>query len=104
MGGEESSPFGRSDIVRDSTEVITVGEERSLPNRGIGRRIQYVDIDKSYGSIAALKPTNLTIEPGEFFSIIGPSGSGKTTLLGLTAGFIIPSNGKILGSGLITSS
>lgn len=82
--------------MRDSTEVITVGEERSLPNRGIGRRIQYVDIDKSYGSIAALKPTNLTIEPGEFFSIIGPSGSGKTTLLGLTAGFIIPSNGKIL--------
>ena len=45
--------------------------------------------------MTALQPTSLTIEPGEFFSLIGPSGSGKTTLLGVTAGYIAPSSGHI---------
>jgi len=64
-----------------------------------GARIQYLNISKSYGSVEALTPTSLDIEPGEFFSIIGPSGSGKTTLLGVTAGYVPPSSGRILVKG-----
>lgn len=64
-----------------------------------GARIQYHNISKRYGSVEALTPTSLDIEPGEFFSIIGPSGSGKTTLLGVTAGYIPPSGGSILVKG-----
>ncbi|RWD29419.1 MAG: ABC transporter ATP-binding protein [Mesorhizobium sp.] len=60
-----------------------------------GQPIDYLGICKRYGAAVALKPTNLHIEAGEFFSIIGPSGSGKTTLLGLTAGFVAASEGHI---------
>jgi putative spermidine/putrescine transport system ATP-binding protein len=65
----------------------------------IGKPIEYLGISKRYGAATALKPTTLSIEAGEFFSIIGPSGSGKTTLLGLTAGFVAPSEGQILIGG-----
>jgi putative spermidine/putrescine transport system ATP-binding protein len=45
--------------------------------------------------MVALAPTDLVIEPGEFFSLIGPSGSGKSTLLGAIAGFLPPTAGRI---------
>ena len=60
-----------------------------------GSSVEYQEIAKHYGALTALQPTSLTIEPGEFFSLIGPSGSGKTTLLGVTAGYIAPSSGHI---------
>jgi len=65
-----------------------------------GARISLIDLAKSYGNVVALHPTNLVIEPGEFFSIIGPSGSGKTTLLGAIAGFTPPSGGRIEVDGI----
>ncbi|MDR0919937.1 MAG: ABC transporter ATP-binding protein [Oscillospiraceae bacterium] len=40
----------------------------------------------------ALDNINLTIEKGEFVSVIGSSGCGKSTLLSLIGGLIIPSN------------
>jgi putative spermidine/putrescine transport system ATP-binding protein len=60
-----------------------------------GARVVLKGLAKSYGSVVALAPTDLTIEPGEFFSLIGPSGSGKSTLLGAVAGFVPPSAGRI---------
>jgi NitT/TauT family transport system ATP-binding protein len=44
---------------------------------------------------AAIGNVSLTIEDGEFVSIVGPSGCGKSTLLNLIAGFIAPSAGDI---------
>ncbi|KMK77776.1 ABC transporter ATP-binding protein [Alkalihalobacillus pseudalcaliphilus] len=44
----------------------------------------------------ALENIDLTIEEGEFISLIGPSGCGKTTLLSLIAGILKPTEGKIL--------
>lgn len=52
-------------------------------------------VEKRYGSVQALHPTDLEIAGGEFFSLIGPSGSGKTTLLGAVAGFSPPTRGSI---------
>ncbi|WP_386079161.1 ABC transporter ATP-binding protein [Vreelandella sp. F11] len=52
-------------------------------------------ISKRYGSTVALKDITLTIEPGEFVSLLGPSGSGKTTLLGALGGFVMPSSGSV---------
>jgi len=45
--------------------------------------------------LTILHPTDLTVPPGQFLSIVGPSGSGKSTLLGLIAGLDTPSTGSI---------
>jgi spermidine/putrescine transport system ATP-binding protein len=47
----------------------------------------------------AVQPTDLTINAGEFFSILGPSGCGKTTILRAVSGFVEPSKGRILIGG-----
>ena len=42
-----------------------------------------------------LSPINVTIEEGEFVSILGPSGCGKSTLLSIVAGLTKPTTGEI---------
>ena len=51
------------------------------------------------GGVAAMKDLDLTIEPGEFVSLIGPSGCGKSTLLRLIANLIEPTVGGVLVNG-----
>ena len=50
--------------------------------------------------LTILHPTDLTVESGQFVSIVGPSGSGKSTLLGLIAGLDTPSSGTIAIDGV----
>jgi len=52
-------------------------------------------ITKRFGSLVAIDKTSLSIEGGEFFTLLGPSGCGKTTLLRVVAGFTRPDFGKI---------
>lgn len=47
-------------------------------------------------SINAVKDVSLSVEQGDFLSIVGHSGSGKTTLLSLIGGITSPSSGDIL--------
>jgi len=56
-------------------------------------------IAKRYDEIVALNPLDLEIGDGEFLTLLGPSGCGKTTTLRLIAGFIRPSEGRILFGG-----
>lgn len=56
-------------------------------------------VSKSYGSVQAVKPLNLSIGEGEFFSLLGPSGCGKTSLLRLLGGFEQLDSGEIWLSG-----
>src|SRR5207248_11162560 len=61
-------------------------------------------VRKSYGQVVAVAGVDLTVEEGEFFTLLGPSGSGKTTLLRLIAGFERPDAGSIeLGGRDVTS-
>jgi len=47
-------------------------------------------VSKSFGTVRAADGVSLSIERGEFFSLLGPSGCGKTTLLRILAGFERP--------------
>ena len=57
--------------------------------------VHAVRLRKHYGDVVAVADIDLTIAPGEFFTLLGPSGSGKTTLLRLIAGFERPDSGRI---------
>jgi len=53
------------------------------------------NVSKSYGAARAVIDMNLSVEKGEFVSLLGPSGCGKTTTLQMIAGFADVSAGRI---------
>ncbi|MQA35122.1 ABC transporter ATP-binding protein [Modestobacter roseus] len=65
-----------------------------------GTEIRLTDVVKDYGlAVPAVDGVSLTIEPGEFMTLLGPSGSGKTTTLNLIAGFETLTSGHIAFNG-----
>ncbi|MBS7525295.1 ABC transporter ATP-binding protein [Fusibacter paucivorans] len=62
-------------------------------------RIELAHINKHYGSNHVLKDINLTIEDGDFMTLLGPSGCGKTTTLRVIAGLERPESGRLLIDG-----
>ncbi|MCB4771735.1 ABC transporter ATP-binding protein [Ancylobacter sp. Lp-2] len=64
-----------------------------------GKDVRLDQVSIRFGDAVAVQPLNLTIEAGEFFSILGPSGCGKTTILRTVSGFIEPTIGRVLIGG-----
>lgn len=62
--------------------------------------IELKNIVKKYDNKTILKNINLSINKGEFVTLLGPSGSGKTTILRLIGGFEWATRGEILFKGL----
>ena len=57
------------------------------------------DIVKSFGRNTVVRDLSLSVEKGEFVSLLGGSGCGKTTTLRMIAGFETPDSGTILMNG-----
>ncbi|MBH9389853.1 ABC transporter ATP-binding protein [Pseudomonas aeruginosa] len=53
------------------------------------------NVTRRFGDFTAVDNVSLTINTGEFFTLLGPSGCGKTTLLRMLAGFDQPDSGEI---------
>ena len=63
-------------------------------------RIELKHIDKYYGDNHVLRDINLTIEDGDFMTLLGPSGCGKTTTLRVVSGLERPQNGTMTIDGV----
>lgn len=61
--------------------------------------VQLEKLCKRYGEIDAVVATDLSVEKGEFVSLLGPSGCGKTTTLQMIAGFVEVTSGRIVLDG-----
>ena len=61
--------------------------------------VELETLHRSFGEVVALDGISISLEEGEFVSLLGPSGCGKTTALRLVAGFDRPNSGRILVGG-----
>ncbi|CAB4789389.1 unannotated protein [freshwater metagenome] len=79
--------------------------ESHSPNQSLGQPAVVVDnVSKVFNAggrqqVDALLDVSLTVQPGEFVSLIGPSGCGKSTLLRLIADLLSVSSGSLVVNG-----
>src|SRR5215217_7424924 len=74
-------------------------EGSSLEVRGVSRRF----VSPEGQEFTAVSEVSLTVEAGQFISLVGPSGCGKSTLLRLIAGLDSASTGTLtVGTETIT--
>ena len=65
--------------------------------------VELVRVTKRFGDVVAVDDLSLTIQEGEFFSLLGPSGCGKTTTLRLIGGLEHPDAGDVLINGEVVN-
>ena len=65
----------------------------------MSQSVELDGIGMTFGRTRAVSDVSFAVQPGEFFSILGPSGCGKTTILRMIAGFLEPTDGRVLIGG-----
>ena len=61
--------------------------------------LELQNVSKIYGNLKALADINLSVNAGDWLSVMGPSGSGKTTMINIIGCMDTPSVGKVLLDG-----
>jgi branched-chain amino acid transport system ATP-binding protein len=61
--------------------------------------LQTIELKRYFGETRAVDNVSLTIEEGEFVSLVGPNGAGKTSLCNVVSAYLRPDSGKILFKG-----
>ena len=61
--------------------------------------VELHNLEKSYGSVKALKNLTLEIPQGSFFGLLGPNGSGKSTTLRILCTLLEPDSGEVTVAG-----
>jgi len=61
--------------------------------------LEVQSVSKRFGKTEVLRGVSISIQPGEFITLLGPSGCGKTTLLRIVAGLEMADTGRVLLSG-----
>ncbi|MDR2348473.1 MAG: ABC transporter ATP-binding protein [Bifidobacteriaceae bacterium] len=65
------------------------------PSQGAPALLEIADLSKVYGPLKALDSVDLSVDRGEWLSIVGPSGSGKTTLMNIVGCMDQPTSGSV---------
>jgi ABC-type nitrate/sulfonate/bicarbonate transport system ATPase subunit len=58
-------------------------------------KLRAENVRHDFGTTAALEPTTLEVEDGQFASLVGPSGCGKSTLFNIISGLLRPTAGHV---------
>jgi heme exporter protein A len=61
--------------------------------------VSFHNVEKRFGSLAALRSVSLEIRAGEFVALLGPNGAGKSTLLRVAALLMNPTRGLVQFTG-----
>lgn len=61
--------------------------------------LELKNVSKIYGNLKALADINLSVNAGDWLSIMGPSGSGKTTMINIIGCMDTPSTGSVILDG-----
>src|SRR5262245_20937008 len=77
-------PAGGESVAMESSAVSTAS-----------RTIEMAGLEKSFGSIHAVRGIGLTIAPGEVVALLGPNGAGKSTTLDMLLGLTEPDRGSV---------
>lgn len=57
--------------------------------------IEVKDLNKSYGTVKALRNVSFDIAAGEIVGLLGPNGAGKTTIMKILTGYLQPDSGVV---------